>query len=344
MNARFLMLSVVLFLPQISWGQGYGGLGRPAEGFDIPDRDTRLEFPADDGAHPDFRVEWWYLTANLVDGNGADLGVQWTLFRNGLARGNPTGWDNRQVWMAHAAATTKDAHHFEERFSRGGTGAAGVIAQPFEAWLDDWRFAQDPQDVNAFHLVAGSGDFSFDLRLGDDGTRVLQGTNGYSVKSPTGTASHYYSRPNYAVSGQMRVGPDTFEVTGTAWMDHEWSSQPLTSAQAGWDWFGLSLDDGGRLMVARVRGETDFVFGSFIAPDGTVKALGPQDVVISPTGDGEVSTTWEIALPEYQLDLKISALNPASWTGRMFPYWEGPVKVTGSHSGHGYLEMTGYQR
>jgi len=24
------------------------------------------------------------------------------------------------------------------------------------------------------------------------------------------------------------------------------------------------------------------------------------------------------------------------------PYWEGPVTVAGSHSGVGYLEMTGY--
>jgi predicted secreted hydrolase len=25
-----------------------------------------------------------------------------------------------------------------------------------------------------------------------------------------------------------------------------------------------------------------------------------------------------------------------------FPYWEGPIRFKGSHSGVGYLEMTGY--
>jgi len=25
-----------------------------------------------------------------------------------------------------------------------------------------------------------------------------------------------------------------------------------------------------------------------------------------------------------------------------FPYWEGPVRLTGSAGGRGYLEMTGY--
>jgi predicted secreted hydrolase len=24
------------------------------------------------------------------------------------------------------------------------------------------------------------------------------------------------------------------------------------------------------------------------------------------------------------------------------PYWEGPVRISGSHGGRGYLEMTGY--
>jgi predicted secreted hydrolase len=29
--------------------------------------------------------------------------------------------------------------------------------------------------------------------------------------------------------------------------------------------------------------------------------------------------------------------------GTSFPYWEGPVRINGSHSGMGYLEMTGYE-
>jgi predicted secreted hydrolase len=28
--------------------------------------------------------------------------------------------------------------------------------------------------------------------------------------------------------------------------------------------------------------------------------------------------------------------------GTSFPYWEGPIRVAGSHTGVGYLEMTGY--
>ncbi|MBN9582606.1 MAG: hypothetical protein J0G37_14030, partial [Afipia sp.] len=30
------------------------------------------------------------------------------------------------------------------------------------------------------------------------------------------------------------------------------------------------------------------------------------------------------------------------WMGTRVAYWEGPVAISGSHGGVGYLEMTGY--
>ena len=51
-----------------------------------------LEFPADHGAHPDYRTEWWYFTGNLTAANGAAYGFQLTLFRTALA---PEAGDER---------------------------------------------------------------------------------------------------------------------------------------------------------------------------------------------------------------------------------------------------------
>nr|NIL95712.1 iron ABC transporter permease [Planctomycetales bacterium]NIP68225.1 iron ABC transporter permease [Planctomycetales bacterium] len=42
------------------------------------------------------------------------------------------------------------------------------------------------------------------------------------------------------------------------------------------------------------------------------------------------------------VSVEVTALNPNSWMATLIPYWEGPVKVSGSHNGRGYLEMTGY--
>ena len=42
------------------------------------------------------------------------------------------------------------------------------------------------------------------------------------------------------------------------------------------------------------------------------------------------------------MDVTVRALNAQAWMEVTPPYWEGPVVVSGSHTGRGYLEMTGY--
>jgi len=56
----------------------------------------------------------------------------------------------------------------------------------------------------------------------------------------------------------------------------------------------------------------------------------------------EVPVEWQVRLPEQGLDAKITAINPDAWMTTSVPYWEGPVTISGSHTGTGYLEMTGY--
>src|SRR3954469_19179382 len=182
--------------------QGFAGLGRDAEGFTAVVPGRALTFPADHGPHPDYRIEWWYLTANLVDPAGAACGVQWTLFRQALAPGpQQEGWANQQIWMGHAAVTRADIHRFTETFARGGVGQAGVDATPFRAWIDAWQMrggdAMSDVTVASLDLTASGADFSYALRLEADRPLVLQGEAGYSKKSERGQASYYYSQPFY---------------------------------------------------------------------------------------------------------------------------------------------------
>jgi predicted secreted hydrolase len=55
-----------------------------------------------------------------------------------------------------------------------------------------------------------------------------------------------------------------------------------------------------------------------------------------------VPTQWSIAIASRGLQIEATPLNARSWMGTSFPYWEGPISFRGSHSGVGYLEMTGY--
>jgi len=230
-NVRALLIAIMCMLPVPSWAQGYAGLGGSADGFEIPQRGYKFEFPKDHGPHPAFRIEWWYLTANLTGDDGRDYGIQWTLFRSALKPFETEGWQNPQIWMGHAAITTPETHYFAERLSRGGIGQAGATAEPFAAWIDEWQMSGP--DFDTLTLTASGKDFGYDLSLKAQGPLVFHGENGYSVKSSDGQASHYYSQPSYNVEGVLHLPEGDMAVSGNGWLDREWSSQPLAIRAGG---------------------------------------------------------------------------------------------------------------
>lgn len=346
-----LALLVCLLQPSAVLSQGFAGLGSSADGFAVPQRGELLEFPKDHAAHPDFRIEWWYVTANLQTENGEKLGAQWTLFRSALAPDEAERWSDPQIWIGHAALTTASQHHVAERLARGGVGQAGVTAQPFDAHIDDWQMkgtggGQDQLDQ--LTLSANGDGFSYELSLAAQGPLVLQGDRGYSVKSHAGQASYYYSQPFYRVTGSVTIDGKSMQVNGKAWLDREWSSQPLSADQTGWDWFSLHLATGEKLMAFRLRDTGEgYISGNWIAPNGSTTAMAPGEIILEPLRSAEVAgrsvpVEWRIRVPDRGLDITTKPLNDQSWMSTSTPYWEGPIQFEGSVSGEGYLEMTGY--
>ncbi|MFT5656481.1 MAG: putative secreted hydrolase [Arenicella sp.] len=331
-------------------------------------RGVPLIFPQDHFPHPDYRIEWWYMTANLKDQQGQDWGLQWTLFRQSLSPdGNLEGWDSDQIWMAHAAVTTPDKHFFAQRFSRGGIDQAGVNqlagSKGFDAWIDDWRWqsASDRLFPSTLEFNVGEHKVSVELNSKDDW--VLNGDAGFSQKSAQGQASYYYSQPNITVKGAVKTKGKTIPLSGNAWLDREWSSQALAQNQKGWDWFSLHLDDGNKLMVYQLRHDTgnDWISGSWTSTDGEVIALGKNDIELNSSSERQITTKdstsitlpldWTISVSSSKLSalnrsLTIKPLYDEQWLSTSFPYWEGVVLVSddkGQNIGKGYMELTGYQ-
>lgn len=350
--ALALLLAAPLALGPLN-AQGFAGLGTAADGFAVPMPNPTFSFPDDHGPHPDYRIEWWYLTATLQGADGTDYGIQWTLFRSALAPQTSTDWTAPQIFMGHAGLTTPDAHYSAERLGRGGIGQAGVTPAPFRAHIDDWQMTSTATEGDAFDaltLTARGADFAYDLALQANGPLIFHGADGFSVKSADGQASYYYSQPFYEVSGTLTLPDGPVEVTGDAWLDREWSTQPLSEDQSGWDWFSLQLSDGARLMAFALRDASDqpFTSATYIAPDGTTQAYGDGAITLTPltttdVGGRNIPTEWRLQFPEYDIDITTSPLNPQSWMDTSFPYWEGPITFTGTHTGRGYLEMTGYE-
>lgn len=345
---------LVPFACSSACAQGFAGLGGASDGFASVVPGKVLEFPRDLGPHPDFRIEWWYLTANLKEANGTQWGVQWTLFRQAMSPGaEQAGWNNRQLWMGHAAITNVQTHRYAERFARGGVGQAGAQAIPFQAWIDSWKMGGDQglsaQTAAPLELSASGDNFSYALSLEADQPLVLQGEGGYSKKSERGQASYYFSQPYYRARGSVTLDDKTVQVDGLAWMDREWSSQPLASDQTGWDWFSLHLASGEKVMLFRLRQKDggNYFAGNWIDRSGHSEVLAAGSIAMTPTDltdiDGrKLPTSWTIVLADKGLKIESVPLNPRSWMGTRFSYWEGPITFKGSQSGIGYLEMTGY--
>jgi predicted secreted hydrolase len=354
-SRRALALGLALLgLRRPALAQGFAGLGENAKGFAPVVPGKTFSFPSDHGPHPDFRIEWWYVTANLVDTGGAAYGAQWTLFRQAMVPSSEQeGWANLQLWMGHAAVTSAVTHRFAEIFARGGIGQTGVDAKPFAAWIDAWEMRGSDQTgdttIAPLDLKASAADFSYALRLTADRPLILQGDGGYSKKSEREQASYYYSQPFFRVAGNITIDDKQVDVTGQAWMDREWSSQPLASDQTGWDWFALHFATGEKLMLYRMR-QTDghhYPSGKWILPNGATRQIASTDIEMMPKAPIEVAgrklpVAWHVAIPSLALSIECAPLNAKSWMGTGFSYWEGPISFAGSHSGVGYLEMTGY--
>jgi predicted secreted hydrolase len=331
--------------------KGFAGMGDKAEAYTAVVPGRVFSFPADHGAHEGFRIEWWYVTANLKDQQGNEFGVQWTLFRSALKPvPEQSGWSNQVIWLGHAAVTSASAHHAAERYARGGVGQAGVRVAPFDAWIDDWRFSSQAADpLSDLQLSARDRDFAYQLHLTSNRPLVLQGDKGFSRKSAEGQASYYYSQPFFQANGTLQIDGQTYTVSGPAWLDREWSSQPLSANQTGWDWLSLHLDSGEKVMLFRTRQKdgAPYLTGMWIAADGQTQTLSGEQITLTPQDTANVAgrkmpIRWVISIPDKHLDIQVNALNPKAWMNLRIPYWEGPVNITGSHPGQGYLEMTGY--
>ncbi len=316
-----------------------------------------LEFPRDAGSHPAHRIEWWYVTGQLETARGP-MGFQVTFFRlrNRDGEGDPGRFNAAQLLFAHAALAdpAKGRLLHDERSARALAGLVEAKTGDTDVRIDDWMLRRD---ADAYRTRVEADGFALDLAMTPTQAVLLQGEQGYSRKGPGAAhASYYYSEPHLAVKGRIRSAGESLEVSGEAWLDHEWSSELLAEEAVGWDWLGANLEDGSALMAFRMRGRD----GSTLWASATSRKPGARPVVYaqeavrfrpqrswkSPrTGtfypvsmDVEIGgALWRAAplMDDQELDARAS-------TGTL--YWEGAVRIEGPDGarGSGYLELTGY--
>lgn len=336
------------------------GLNHPASALPV----KTLVFPRDRGAHPDFRTEWWYITGYAQSGSSGSsgnrtFGFQLTFFRSRIdsTQAMTSKFAAKQLLFAHAAITDVDGKKLwhDERIARDGFGVAQASEADMNIVLRDWSLQAQGGQYSASLPAA---DFGLKLQFSETQNVLLQGRQGLSRKGPDEKqASYYYSQPHLATTGSLRVKGNTFDIQGTAWLDHEWSQELLAPGVTGWDWIGMNLLDGSALTAFRLRdkdGSAVWDGGSFRSAKGEPYIFSRGEVVFKPTRLWKSPLTqttypveWTVRTPAdlYTVRAVIDSqeLDSRQSTGSI--YWEGLSELLGSNGkrvGMGYLEMTGY--
>jgi predicted secreted hydrolase len=336
--------------------------------------------PRDDAPH-DRLTEWWYDTGHLRAADGATYGFEFVIFR--AERGRlPVSW------ASHLAITDETGNRFvyaqrqeigpqvdrsladgdgteTGRFDLSLTGldpaTMGAMARP--AWSmtgggghDHLVAALDPAEATA----AGSpGGLGLDLEVAATKPAALHDHDGWIDFGPAG-GSYYYSRTAMRATGTLTLDGRTIAVDGTAWFDHQWGDF-ISVGGGGWDWFAVNLDDGTDITLSLVRnadGSYPLVYGTEVAPDGTVTHLDRDAFTVdvtdhwrSPRTGAEYPAAWTIEIPGDDLTIRLrptvaaQELDTRATTGVV--YWEGSQVVHGQRGtrmlgGRAYVELTGY--
>jgi len=327
--------------------------------FSLPRPDPTFHFPADHGSHPDFKLEWWYVTGRLVGQGETRYGYQATFFRTVMTEGEK---EPTTIYLAHMALLEVKTGRFiyQTRLNREGwdaSAAVGHLALTNGPW--SLRMNREAETM----VVKGGirSEAEFDLRLTPEKPLVLFGENGFSRKGAEPSASSYYlTFTRLKTEGTLRVGGNELQVEGLSWMDHEISSSQLGAGLVGWDWVCIQLLDGRELMMYRLRradGTSD--------PASTLTWVDSAGKTRTQPFAWRPQTTWQS--PEtggrYPSRVELETADPATGEKRIFvleplaenqelaagpggiAYWEGACRVrdsTGKEIGSAYLELTGY--
>jgi predicted secreted hydrolase len=332
------------------------------------------EFPRDHFNHPEFQTEWWYYTGNLQAPGGRRFGFELTFFRQAAhlatehaAASSEKVWLPDQVYLAHLALSDINGGKFyhTERLNRAGPGLAGASASDGQYWNGNWSVRWIDVATGQQQLQAISDHFTLKLRLNPEKPLVINGKDGVSRKGPLpGEASHYISFTRLKAEGGLTLDNAAFSLSGLAWMDHEFFTEPRDNTLAGWDWFSVQLENGEDLMLYRLRrisGEPNpYSSGTYIDAQGhrhyleaSQFSLTPAQPWRSPVTGAQYPLSWTISIPSLQLQLsshtQLKNQELFSETDVSPSYWEGAVTYVGTiHSqparGVGYVELTGYAK
>jgi predicted secreted hydrolase len=306
-----------------------------------------VSLPDDEGAHLT-PIEWWYFNGLLTDDTGADYSFHYVTFQSIL----PNGFTPRLLqlsWADHGKEVYLTDERPELPLLKATKGS-------FAFQVSEWSMAGDG---TSYSMAFNTGQYSLRLQSVSNKPATLHQGKGLVDLGRAGE-SYYYSRTRLATTGTLTISEEQRQVTGIAWMDHQWGD--FSTAPVGWDWMSLQLDDGSDLMISMVWDSTDHQpinsYGTYVPPNGQPRNVSGEDISLTATGSWTSTVTgttfpvgWKLEVGSLDISLTVTpVLLDSEFQGSKFvppAYWEGAVKVNGTQNGqsvrgNGFAELVGY--
>lgn len=324
---------------------------------------SNVSMPMDAAPH-DCRIEWWYYTGHLTDGE-SEWGFEIALFEQRISDLLPGIPNDGMGYMCHVAMVdegSKDHFYFEN----GSFEPAQWSSDPIDLHVLNCHLeiGGDGHDRIRGLIPEGeegngdAGGWGFDLTLDAEKRLTPHGGDGIIAMSDAGGDSWYYSYTRLAANGSVTTPSGEFDVTGQAWMDHQWGEFDSGMFQ-GWDWWSMQFDDDWEIMLFQFRdwkGTLVTQAGTLVDPEGNVTELEGLDAFqitaerewASPHSGGIYPLDWTIVIGKMDWNLQILALfDDQEVPNFAKTYWEGSTNITGTRDGKpvtgvGFTELTGY--
>ena len=297
-----------------------------------------INLPEDEGYHSN-KMEWWYYNGHLVTKSGKKYSFHFTTF---LLNNVMT----HTVFHSSLSDHQQGLHYIDQNRTAGNSSTN--VLNGFYFKQNNWLM----KGSNGHDRIKVENDqFAFDLKLESTQSPIYHGNDGI-ISLGSNESSYYYSRTRMNTSGILKIGSIEEPVTGVSWFDHQWGD--FSTVNLSWDWFSIQLDNGIDLMLYQLRdkSENPVLYQGSFTKLGKTEILTDADFIVTPkTKWNSKKTTitypvsWDIKIPKKNIDINIqSILKNSEFDAKITTYntyWEGASRISGTHTGKGFVELNG---
>lgn len=286
-----------------------------------------INFPRDEGSHGTSH-EWWYLTSHFT----TESGIHYTCT---VSYVKP---NSRLVSITDET----NKLHYSKWFTgslTSNTNYLNLVYRDQSGTIDYWN----EYELFKYSLsINVNGVFTLDITLIAIKAPLLHGNGIGVVQMGYGGYSYYYSQTRVSLNGVIHniVYGTTEEVSGIAWIDHQWGDWN-DNGHNGWEWFAIQLNDGSDIMVycffdpSTKQRMDDALSVSVYLNNGNKYYFEDGDITLVNLGYFQKDTRtiyssgWTLAIKPLNIELTITPIIKDQMTSYI---WEGSSYVTGNYN------------